>query len=387
MKSKLLLLTLALVAPPLVAQNTKDTKPAPAVKPEDIDWTKARALHERHSNGGKLTAEELAYYNLARQSRGLPPAGAATGGSPPAAEQKPVSPARSYTPITELGTQLYEGQDGGLYGGGKNEPPAAHAAAAQRETAKLRPLDADGKPSEDGKIVLLSLGMSNTTQEFSRFKQLADADPLKSARVVIVDGAQGGQDASKTSDPNHQFWSVVEQRIKAAGVTPAQVQVVWLKQAVIGPSRDFAFETPRLQGYLEKIVNTAKSRYPNLRIAYLSSRIYAGYATSRLNPEPYSYESAFAVRGLIQQQIKGDAKLNYDAARGEVKAPLLLWGPYLWADGKTPRKADGLFYVREDLAGDGTHPSDSGRKKVADLLLNFLKADANTKTWFVKSAK
>jgi hypothetical protein len=35
--------------------------------------------------------------------------------------------------------------------------------------------------------------------------------------------------------------------------------------------------------------------------------------------------------------------------RGPVRAPLLLWGPYLWADGATPRKSDGLFYAPEDL--------------------------------------
>ena len=65
---------------------------------------------------------------------------------------------------------------------------------------------------------------------------------------------------------------------------------------------------------------------------------------------------------LSQDQIKVAEELNYDAARGPVKAPLLLWGPYLWGAGTTPRKSDGLVWLREDLSNDGTHPSDSGRE-------------------------
>jgi hypothetical protein len=67
-----------------------------------------------------------------------------------------------------------------------------------------------------------------------------------------------------------------------------------------------------------------------------------------------------------------------------VKAPLLLWGPYLWADGVTPRKGDGLVWERKDLAADGVHPSPSGRQKVADQLLKFFKTDPSARTWFVK---
>jgi hypothetical protein len=40
---------------------------------------------------------------------------------------------------------------------------------------------------------------------------------------------------------------------------------------------------------------------------YLDSRIYGGYATTALNPEPYTYEGAFLVRWLIQDQLKGNA--------------------------------------------------------------------------------
>jgi hypothetical protein len=121
-----------------------------------------------------------------------------------------------------------------------------------------------------------------------------------------------------------------------------------------------------------------------LRVAYLSSRIYAGYATTALNPEPYAYEGAFPVRWLIQSQINGDAGLNYNAEVGPVKSPLLLWGPYLWADGLNPR-SDGLIWERGDLSSsDGTHPSDSGRLKVAHILLDFFKTNELAHGWFVK---
>jgi lysophospholipase L1-like esterase len=38
-----------------------------------------------------------------------------------------------------------------------------------------------------------------------------------------------------------------------------------------------------------------------------------------------------------------------------------------------------------DLGGDGVHPSEAGRKKVAEMLLNFFKTDAEARKWFVKA--
>jgi hypothetical protein len=80
--------------------------------------------------------------------------------------------------------------------------------------------------------------------------------------------------------------------------------------------------------------------------------------------------------------MAGDDELNFDAERGPVHAPLLLWGPYLWADGTTPRASDKLTYVRDDLAMDGTHPSESGRDKVARVMLEFFKTNPLAKSWF-----
>ncbi|MCA9046315.1 MAG: hypothetical protein KDA69_18465, partial [Planctomycetaceae bacterium] len=110
-------------------------------------------------------------------------------------------PTVGFKPLAEMTAQdRYKGEDGGLYGQGNNNPPAELAAAAKRVTATIQPLDANGKPAANGKIGLVSISMSNATQEFSRFKQLADADPEKSSRVAVVDCAQGGQTMARWAD-------------------------------------------------------------------------------------------------------------------------------------------------------------------------------------------
>ncbi|HUR56401.1 MAG TPA: hypothetical protein VM029_01740 [Opitutaceae bacterium] len=352
----------------------------------DIDYNRARELLQKMKAGQALSSEERDYVMRAREAR--QGRGGRAGSVPAAADAAaPVDAVKveDLVPLSEMTIlHMYKGEEGGLYGGGRNEPSPEHLAAAMKESAKIVPLDGEGLPSPDGKIVLLGVGMSNTTQEFRRFKEIADADPAKSPRVVIVDGAQGGQDARLTSDPTAAFWPRIDERLRQAGVTAKQVQVIWLKQAIARPDGEFPASAKRLQNYLTTIVGTMKARYPNARISYHSSRTFAGYAVTPLNPEPYAYEGAFAVRWLINDQIGGNPQLNFDPARGEVKAPLLLWGPYLWAQGENPRQGDGLSYTREDFtAKDGTHPTASGQQKVAKLLLTFFKTEPTTRGWFV----
>jgi hypothetical protein len=294
-------------------------------------------------------------------------------------------------PLTEMTAEdRYKGEDGGLYGGGKNEPPEAHLKAALAESARIVPLDEDGKPSKYGKIVLMSLGMSNTAGVWVTFKEMADRDPQKSPHVVIVNGAVGGAGAQSWSKgPRSGPWQTFAQRIKEAKVFPKQVQVVWIKHADPMPSPD---EKPleyakNLKTWLRSIVRTLKAEYPSVKIVYLSSRTYGGYNAAGLrlvNPEPFAYESAFSVRWLIQDQVNGETDLNFDPTKGNAVAPLLLWGPYLWADGLTPRKADGLVWLRSDYSNDGVHPTVNGREKAAGQLLRFFKEDAGTKKWFAK---
>lgn len=288
-----------------------------------------------------------------------------------------------FTPLTKLGTGIYKNFSGGLYPQGSNFPPPAHLAAGSSLAAQILPRNAAGTADTlNGKIVLLSIGMSNATQEFSVFKSLADAEAAKNPRLVIVDGAQGGQTAAIISDSTANFWRVIDQRLRNANVTARQVQVAWVKEADATPTRAFPVHAQILSSELENIARILKTKYPNLQIAYWSSRIYAGYATTTLNPEPFAYESGFAVKWLIEKQINSDTTLAFTGVKPQ--APWLAWGPYLWADGTTPRQ-DGLIWECEDFQNDGTHPAPTGRTKVANLLLNFFKTETTAASWFLKS--
>jgi hypothetical protein len=292
------------------------------------------------------------------------------------------STSKRLVPLTELAPGTYQSYAGGLYPGGANTPPADHLADGLALAGTITPLDTLGAPSAQGRIVLLSIGMSNATQEYSTFIPLANGSGLKNPRVQLIDGAQGGQTAAVFADPNANAWSVIDTRLRNAGAHPAQVQAVWLKEANAGPTQGFPLAAQVLRDDLRAVVQNARAKFPNLELCYLSSRIYAGYASTPLNPEPYAYESGFAVRWLIEEQIAGSPALNHDPKAGPVLAPWLAWGPYLWADGLVPR-ADGLTWECADFStNDGTHPATSGRAKVARMLLDFFVTDPTTEPWF-----
>ena len=96
----------------------------------------------------------------------------------------------SLVALTDL-TTPYKGEDGGLYGGGRNDPPAAHHAAHLKISSAIQPLDAEGRSAVDGKIGLITIGFSNTSIESEDFIRAAHADAQKSPHVVIVNGAIG----------------------------------------------------------------------------------------------------------------------------------------------------------------------------------------------------
>jgi hypothetical protein len=210
---------------------------------------------------------------------------------------------------------------------------------------------------------------------------------------VLVDAAQGSVDAivwaggqRSRHDPGRDPWGTADTRLRDANAAPNQVQVAWIKVVQGEPARygEFPCHVQVLVNALEKIVRTANQRYPNLRIIFLSSRIYGGYAITRQSPEPYAYESAFAIRSVIAGQSHGEVELPREAVREVAHAPVLLWGPYLWADGQVPRKRDGLTWAPEDFHRDGTHPTRRGQLKVANQLLKFFTTNEFGKEVFLQ---
>jgi hypothetical protein len=273
---------------------------------------------------------------------------------------------------------------GGLYPNGENKMPAAHLKAGLALAKSITPFDKDGHPSPDGKIVLLTIGMSNTTQESRSFVSLVKAHrPELNPKLEVVDGAQSSQVAQIIANPDAPYWNTPLQQLKDAGLTPAQVQVIWLKEANPEPKEEFPAEVKKLQKQYVTILHNLRDKYPNTKMIYISPRIYGGYSLRPLNPEPHAYETGFAVKWVIADQIAGNPELNCDPKKGPVRAAWLAWGPYIWADGVKPSKA-GLVWLREDLSPDGVHPSVMGREKVAQLLMAFFKSDSTTVPWFIK---
>lgn len=338
---------------------------------------RAAAIKARHDRGEKISLEDEDYYQSTVEHNNQVRS-AATQKDWAAAH--PTRESTGMIPLSELGKDKYKGEEGGLYPGGRNTAPA-HEMAGMKLAQSIRHLDAQGQPSQDGKIVLITIGMSNTYQESRRWRIRAASDSEVDSRLAIVNGAMGAQTAHLIAKPDARYWTIPPARLKEMGLTPAQVQVAWLKEANPQPTAAFPAEVKKMQEDLLAIVHILHDLFPNLKMLYLSNRIYAGYAVSPLNPEPHAYESGFAVKWLIADQIAGKPELNYDPAKGPVRAPWLAWGPDLWADCMKARK-DGLLYTKEDLAPDGTHPGSGAKEKVVDQLMAFFKTSPTTNTWF-----
>jgi hypothetical protein len=155
------------------------------------------------------------------------------------------------------------------------------------------------------------------------------------------------------------------------------------------PTGTFPTDMASQESDLIAVLQNLHSFFPNLTLAYVNGMQYGGYSNPpKLTgvptyPEPYSYESGFAVQTIIADQINGNPNLNFNPANGPVMAPWLSWGPYDWANGLLAR-SDGLTWTCQDYAADGLHPSvPSGRNNYANLLITFFKTDDTTVPWFL----
>ena len=282
--------------------------PASAQGPSAADQRRIQELRAKRDRGEQLTDDDRAFITQMLAQRRQTQQGGTRD------INKGADPAKwkGLVPLTDL-TGTYHGEDGGLYGHGRNEPPAAHREAYLKQSREIQPRNADGRPDPHGKIGLITIGFSNTNMESIAFKAMADADPQKSPQVVIVNGAIGGRAAvmwaydgaevlpadeqkrlDKEMDVLHMpktrrggpmgtagkdTWPTLDARLKEAGLSPQQVQAAWMKHVDAGPQQlgGFPAHAKALEADIADTLIIARRHFPNLRVVLLSSRTYAGW--------------------------------------------------------------------------------------------------------------
>lgn len=294
---------------------------------------------------------------------------------------------------------------GGLYPNQQNQMPGEHYEAGVERAVSIEPLDLEGNPAANGRIVMTSVGMSTTSSIFcgvadpndpckeGTFMNVLEEDDALNARLTIIDGADPGKTADKWETPDaNAFDRVRDEELVPFGMSEAQVQVAWVNLASSTPSTTLPNEQAdalTLKRQYGNVLRSLATRYPNLKMVFFASRVYAGYATTELNPEPFAYEAGFAVKWTIEAQVlqmHENAPADQDAGNLNFnnRAPWIAWGPYLWADGQNPR-SDGLIWLPEDLKEDGTHLNRPGIEKVTAILIDFFKTNGLTRCWFLEN--
>lgn len=288
-----------------------------------------------------------------------------------------------YIPISDLGSTLFNGKAGGLYGNGFNSMPVQHKQNGIQLSYEIRPLDWVGNFDPNGKIGFLSMGMSNANLFFKGFRDSSVAYADLNNKLVMVNGATGGYDIDLMLDTTSQYWTILNQKMNMAGISIFQVQVIWFMQAkhISGiPANEGIEHITIMENKFLNAFTLFKRKFPNLKQIFCSGRDYGGYSQlGSGNPEPYAYYTNWSFRNLVERQINADSNLSYQGI--DSKIVWLGWANHVWADGKNQRLDGFNWLCPEHVQTDGVHPNSAGVSKVASLLFNFFKNDSTT-LWF-----
>jgi hypothetical protein len=278
-------------------------------------------------------------------------------------------------PLVDMGdSTLYLGVAGGLYLNGLNDIPASHLA--------IRPALDMSVP-----LVLMSTGYSNVNHAFCD-NQSGNVGPQNCASfsfiakargttaTLIVNAAQGGRPIDDWDEASDGTWHVAESALVAHGLTRDDVQIIYASHASKNPSGagPAGAAVAEIAAQYAAHVRLLHVEYPNVKLCYWGTRTRS--VGANISPEPYAYETAYAVKRLIDAQIVQMRDGTIDPALGDLSlavAPWLAWATYEWAEA-TPRKYDGVSMPNSYLGSDGAHMNNTGRSWQADLLFDFFSA-------------
>jgi hypothetical protein len=239
--------------------------------------------------------------------------------------------------------------------------------------------------------------------------------PTVNPAVYLVDCDEPGVG---TNGFNSAFtdivWTLCENQVAKSHLTDAQIQAAVMEIVETDPSGN-GFSTlssmthapPCASGdtstidacYVEQqagaVIRLAKEKFPNLRLLYLYTRAYGGWAITPLSPEPNAYEYGFSAQFLVQAQInQADNGGSADGVAGNLAysvAPVVLFAPYQWASGATAN-SEGTVWPDLDTyfyTGDWTHYGTLGYTQSGSVMNNYFLGtsasgarDADFTTWF-----
>lgn len=296
------------------------------------------------------------------------------------------APNTGLVPFLDLQTGTYMGYQAGMYPGGTNELTGPHLKSGKTIAKGIKPLDGDGNVNfGDGVVLVAGFGPSVPGHIYNKFvdhvrtpSEKYDMNPCMDAINLCV----GGKDISyPTADSLFEdYWEGLVQKVYDVGYTPEQVQIGWMYFNAKGLIAPPVFPTQSLnmvESYIQ-FINKAKEFFPNLKIMYISSRHWGGYADTTLAEfyslaEPSSYQNSWTVKWTVETQINmTDTRLQYKGANS--KAPYILWGPNFWCDGEAKRMWDDEKYICELSfdEDDGYHLSDQQDSKDALDILDVM---------------
>ncbi len=289
---------------------------------------------------------------------------------------------QNLVPITDLGTGYYRGYQGGLYPGGQNQRSGAHSSQALSQAAQIQPLNSNGQPAANGKVVLIGVGASNPRTEFEAFKQQAQTSGLLKSGTVLINTCIGGQGVQKMNQPSANYWQQAENTLQQAGLSTQQVQAAWVETEHTGNADTVFPRAPQqLMQDMRTLLVTMKQKFPNLKIVYLSGRAFSGYAMAAANEVgkgllyPRDYYNGWAMKWMVEKQINNESGYTLS------EIPFITMSTYLWSRGAQARN-DGYFLdCMLDVGPDGLHLTAAGEQKTGQQLFQFFFSDPTCTGW------
>jgi hypothetical protein len=124
-----------------------------------------------------------------------------------------------------------------------------------------------------------------------------------------------------------------------------------------------------MQRDLDKVLAYCIKRFPNSKIAYLTCdgfRHFTGF-------EPHVYQEAFALKWLIESQLRGNAPARPEGSLRHL--PWLTWEPYIWDN-----TWDRSYFT------DGVHPVPKALEIFVNNYWQHLSDDSVAKPWLFAPA-